>query len=195
MHKSYQHIKCYSRVLKIIYGIYKVEDSSFSCWQTSLMPVGRRWPRLPGCFGWLCLLLHSETSVPVYHDNCAQPSCHHLLQLSGTLLHRWCCANLRRCWSLSEKDVGVRLQRGPGCEQGPLESTDWQLMPGRPQRVLVPFLVPTHVMCVGCDGAGNFWWCLFSGMCSIGTLHFGAIALNQRPFGGLIASPCLICKA
>lgn len=72
----------------------------------------------------------------------------------------------------SQKGWGVRLQRGPGCEQGPLQSTDWQLVPGCPRCVLVPFLVPAHVKCVGCDGAGDFWGSLVFGTCSIGTLNF-----------------------
>lgn len=170
MHKSYQCIKCYGAVLRIIYCIYKIEESGFSGWPGEPHAHEEKVAKTPWMF-WLTLPVApcSSQASPCYWGYRAQPFCHHLVRFLRSLLRSRCRAIRRRRWSLLDGDVGVSLRRGPGCEEGLLQSTAWQLMPGCPRGSLVPFLVPAYVQRVGCDGAGLFWGSLVFGTCSIRT--------------------------
>lgn len=180
MHKSYQCIKCYGRVLSIIYSIYKIEDPAFSCWPgKSLVHEEKEaeapqmlWLTLPIAPGRASIMVLS-LSATIY-CNCLVACCR-----AGATQNKSAGCLSKGTWRLGHR-VDIRVKRE-------LYSTDRRRVQLPTVCALVPFLVPADILCeLGVMEQGTFedlWFLTWS----VGTPHFAATVLNQWPLSELNA--------
>lgn len=138
MHKSYQCIKCYGRVLSIIYSIYKIKDPAFSCWPGKSQVHEEKEAETPRML-WLTLpVAPGRASISVF-------------SLSATIYCN-CLVACCRAAATQNKRAGLlskgkwRLgHRGELRVNRELYSTDRRCAQLPTECTLVPFLVPADI--------------------------------------------------
>lgn len=180
MHKSYQCIKCYGRVLSIIYSIYKIKDPAFSCWPGKSQVHEKKEAETPQML-WLTLpVAPGRASISVF-------------SLSATIYCN-CLVACCRAAATQNKRAGLlskgkwRLgHRGELRVNRELYSTDRRCAQLPTVCTLVPFLVPADILHeLGMMEQGTFEDLCFLAW-STGTPHFAATVLNQWPLSELNA--------